>query len=87
MPQDMHPEDIKATLRKRGLNFSILADENDISKQTIAAAVRSRASGRAEKILADAIGMKPRDIWPSRYRRDGTRIMLRRTKTGAEAAA
>ena len=76
---DMHPEDIKASLRKRGTTLSQLADENGVSKQTVGAALRGRASARSERIIADALDLKPCEIWPSRYRADGKRIMLRRS--------
>ncbi|MCP9222755.1 helix-turn-helix domain-containing protein [Erythrobacter sp. LQ02-29] len=86
MPADMHPADIKAEIHKRGISMTELAEDNGLSKQTLIAAIGARVSGRAEKIIADFIERKPAEIWPSRYHRNGRRIMLRRTAKRAEVA-
>lgn len=80
---DMHPEDIKAEIRKRGYNLTELAEINGLAKQSVSEAIRSRASAKAEKIIGDLLDMDPAEIWPSRYRADGTRIMLRRSPAAA----
>ena len=90
MASDMHPEDIKAEIRKRGYTMTELALANGMAKQSIGEAIRVRSSARAEKIIADLLEMKPREIWPSRYRADGKRIFLRaphRQPEKADAAA
>lgn len=91
---DMHPEDIKAEIRKRGYNLTALAEENGLAKQSVSEAIRARSSARAEEIIAKLLDKKPCEIWPSRYRADGQRIMLRRPRPAprrqpekAEAAA
>ena len=76
---DMHPEDIKAAIRKRGSTLSELAEASGMKKQNLAIAMRARTSARAETVIADFLGMPAAKIWPSRYRRDGQRIALRRT--------
>ena len=76
---DMHPEDIKAEIRKRGYSLTELAEINGLAKQSISEAIRMRSSARAEKVIAELLEMKAREIWPSRYRADGKRIMLRRS--------
>lgn len=75
---DMHPEDIKAAIRKSGVSITALAESHGISKQTLSLAIGARMSARAERIIADCIGLDPATIWPSRYGRDGQRITLRR---------
>lgn len=77
---DMHPEDIKAEVRKRGSNLSALAFSVDMNKQTLSLALTGRVSAKAEQVIADFIGMPAAEIWPSRYGPDGQRLTLRRSK-------
>ncbi|WP_434353019.1 helix-turn-helix transcriptional regulator [Psychrobacter sp. HD31] len=66
MPSDWHNADINAGLRKAGTNFSKLAEENNLARGTLRNALY-RPYPRAEKIIADAMGLEPKDIWASRY--------------------
>lgn len=91
---DMHPEDIKAAIRKRGWTLKELAEANGMAKQNIALAIRQRVSEPAEEVIASFLDMDPREIWPSRFRDDGKRIRLRgvptpgsRNRRKAETAA
>lgn len=79
----MHPEDIKAAIRKAGSTLTALADANGVRKQTLSLALQARVSSRAERVIADFLGMHPMNIWPSRYDRNGTR----RTMVARKAAA
>lgn len=76
---DMHPEDIKAAVRKTGFSLASLAREKGMNKQTLSLAIQARVSEKAERVIADCIRMDPADIWPSRYGRDGQRINFRRS--------
>ncbi|NHO33292.1 helix-turn-helix domain-containing protein [Acetobacter fallax] len=74
-PQGMHPEDIKAALRKRFGSmaaFSVLIgrDERAVSK-TISA---SGYSAPVEKEIAKVLCKEPRLIWPDRYHANGTPV-------------
>jgi len=60
-------------LKLRGTSLARLARENGWSKQTIYFALRS-PSYPQEKAIADALGLKVRDLFPERYGRDGHRI-------------
>lgn len=84
---DMHPEDIKAAIRKRGSNLTSLAEAVGLHKQSITAAIHARVSARAEKAIADFLDMPAAKIWPSRYNKDGTRIALRHANADAAKAA
>ena len=86
MQRDMHPEDIKSEIRKRGYTLTSLAEENGLHLTTMAAAIRSRTSERAEKIIAELLQRRPQEIWPSRYRPDGRRIFLIRPSRHTEKA-
>jgi Ner family transcriptional regulator len=74
---DWHPEDVKAAIRKQGSTLAELASTAGVSKQSISAAIDRRASERIDQIIADFIGLKPHQIWPSRYNAKGKRIRYR----------
>lgn len=77
---DMHPEDIKAEVRKRGSNLSALAFAADMNKQTLSLALTARVSAKAEQVIANFLDLPAAQIWPSRYGADGKRTSTRRTK-------
>jgi len=54
----------------RGRSLAAVAREHGIMRQTIYQ-VFLRPYPRAEKIIADALGLRPQDLWPSRYDRHG----------------
>lgn len=69
----MHRADVMALLRKtpekwslRGLSLAHGYAENAVSEAL------NRPWPAVERIIADAVGMEPWEIWPSRYNRDGT---------------
>lgn len=84
---DMHPEDIKAAIRKRGITLAELALRADVSKQAVSAALDRRSSERIDKVIAEFIGLKPHQIWPSRYNAKGQRIRYRSTRQPSQVAA
>jgi Ner family transcriptional regulator len=69
---DWHPADVLAALKKRGVSLRQLAKAcTDTATST---ACWSSPWLGAEKIVADALGMKPKDIWPSRYEKPEERM-------------
>lgn len=84
---DMHPEDIKAAIRKRGSNLSALAFAADMNKQTLSLALTARVSAKAEQVIANFIERPAAEIWPSRYGADGKRTSMRRSKEEMELEA
>ena len=64
--QDWHRADIVAELRKRNMSLAELGRVNHLSSSTLKNALDKRYP-KAEKIIADALGIAPQDIWPSRY--------------------
>lgn len=65
--QDWHKEDIKAALRKRGYTLRGLSFANGyLCADTVNQAL-FKSFPKAERIIADALGMQPEEIWPSRY--------------------
>ncbi|MGR6833622.1 helix-turn-helix domain-containing protein [Aliivibrio wodanis] len=64
--RDWHVADIKAALSKNDTNYEQLAKENNIAGSTLRNALRFKYP-KAERIIANKIGLEPEDIWPSRY--------------------
>lgn len=67
MNEDWHPADIKAALYKRGLTLKSLATRFGLKGSTSLSAALVRRSPHNEQRIADALGVLPEKIWPSRY--------------------
>ncbi|TPG61527.1 helix-turn-helix domain-containing protein [Ewingella americana] len=63
---DWHPADIIAGLRKKGTTLAALSRESGLASSTLANAL-SRPWPKGEKLIADALKVPPKEIWPSRY--------------------
>ena len=69
---DWHPEDIKAAVRKKGITLADVARRAGLNGAALRIAlVLPRAE--AERAIADALGVHPMMIWPSRYHENGNR--------------
>ena len=66
VPSDWHQADIIASLKKAGTNMSALSEANGYSRNGLRNALY-RPYPKAENIIAKAIGVTPKDIWPTRY--------------------
>lgn len=64
--EDWHQADIIAELKKKGTSMSALSEAKGYSRHTLRNAIH-RPYPKAERIIAEAIGVTPEDIWPSRY--------------------
>ncbi len=64
--QDWHKEDIKAALAKKGWSMRQLALKHGYSSGSTLTQVFYRSFPKAEKIIADELGLTPEEIWPSR---------------------
>ncbi|MBA2410295.1 MAG: helix-turn-helix domain-containing protein [Gammaproteobacteria bacterium] len=64
--EDWHPADVVAAVRKAGFSLRALSREHGFAGGGLSNALRTQWP-RAERIIADAIGVEPWDIWPSRY--------------------
>lgn len=67
---DWHPADTIAALRKAGWSFRKLSQHHGYSPGTLKNVLRRRWP-KAERLIAEAIGIVPEKIWPSRYARKG----------------
>lgn len=71
--QDWHPADVKAALHKKGITLSSIAEKHGLASgsSTLSSAL-TRSMPANEKRIADALGVHPMTIWPSRYNKDGS---------------
>lgn len=63
---DWHRIDIVAALHKRGKTMRGLSTGAGLGPDTLKNAL-NRSYPKGERIIADALGMEPANIWPSRY--------------------
>ena len=64
--RDWHRADIVAALKKRGKSVRKFSVEAGLSPNTLKSTLQFKYP-RGEKIIADALGLKPHEIWSSRY--------------------
>ena len=73
-PKGMHAEDIKAALRRRHGTLRALAKAWGKNPATISRVLREPSySSPTERLIAEALGMRPFDIWPDRWTESGDR--------------
>lgn len=81
----MHPEDIKASIRKGGANSAQIARELNISKTTVTLVIQGRSkSTRVARRICELSGLDPDIAWPGRYP-ELKLAVVRRRKTGSDA--
>ncbi|WP_387692566.1 helix-turn-helix domain-containing protein [Photorhabdus sp. RM71S] len=66
--KDWHPADIIAALRKKGTSLAAVSRETGLASSTLSNALQ-RPWCKGETIIANALGQKPDEIWPSRYQK------------------
>jgi len=67
---DWHPADIVAALSKRGTSLRKLSAERGYAAGSLRKALR-HPWPKAEAVIAEALGVHPAVLWPSRYGADG----------------
>jgi Ner family transcriptional regulator len=80
---DWHPADVLAALWKRGYTFKALSIKHGYHP-TAACKALKRPWPAMQEIIAEAIGVPPEMIWPSRYI-GGHRQAVRLKKPGTAA--
>ena len=77
--KDWHPADIIAALRKAGWSLRRLSGNLGYSPHYLHNAL-VKPYPKAEAYIAEALGLHPQQIWPSRYTADGrpNRLMGRK---------
>lgn len=77
---DWHPADIIAALRKRGTSLAAESRKAGLSSSTLANAL-TRPWPKGELLIAQAIGVLPQEIWPSRYHNPFTHEFIDRSQS------
>ncbi|MDP1675023.1 MAG: helix-turn-helix transcriptional regulator [Burkholderiales bacterium] len=68
---DWHKADIIAAIHKQGTSLQRIARLRCYFPTSLHAALH-RPYPKAERIIAETLGVEPQVIWPSRYHADGT---------------
>lgn len=76
---DWHNADIIAALHKKGTSLSALSREVNLASSTLANAL-CRPWAKGELLIAQAIGLPPTQIWPSRYFDENGKKLVRPMK-------
>ncbi|MGE4527979.1 MAG: transcriptional regulator [Rhodospirillaceae bacterium] len=69
----MHPEDIKAAVRKTGITLTALSLANGLAECTCRASL-TRAVPAGNRAIAEHLGRKLSDLWPQWYDAEGHRL-------------
>lgn len=74
----MHPEDIRAEIRKRFGSMAALGRSLGVSKTAVPNTINQPGySAKMERRLAEVLGKPAAEIWPNRYHGDGTPVSFR----------
>jgi len=73
---DWHPSQVKAALNMTGWTLASLAEHHKLCNGSGLTKALTGSFPLGEKRIADALGMHPKDIWPSRYEKNGTRKLV-----------
>lgn len=65
--QDWHSADIIAALKKRGNSLAAVSRNAGLASSTLANAL-TKHWPKGERLIAEALGVSPAEIWRSRYR-------------------
>lgn len=86
IPADAHQraEWIKQQLKGRGISLRQLGAANGLFPSAMSAALRM-PNGRAEDVIAAALGTTPEILFPERFTSDGLRLHWRRDRQVAAA--
>lgn len=72
--QDWHPADIIAGVKKKGTSLAAISRRAGLASSTLANAL-TRRWPKGERLIAEALGKQPQEIWPSRYQTLNTRAV------------
>ena len=73
---DWHPSQVKSALNMKGWTLASLAEHYGLCNGSGISKALVGSFPLGEKRIADALEMHPKDIWPSRYEKDGTRKLV-----------
>lgn len=80
----MHPEEIKAALRMKGVTPTALADEMEVANSSMSQVISGRSvSKRIQQRIAEIIGKPVSTIWPP----SGRHVLRRPNGSATRSAA
>jgi len=79
--KDMHPEDIKCAIRKRGITLTRLSIEAGLSESAVRMSIIFNCVPAADQIVSKFLNIPLHKIWPSRYDKSDTRIVTRSSRS------
>lgn len=87
---DWHRADVLAALKKAGWTLSALSHHHGYGRTTLHATF-DRKWPKGEALIAEAIGLSPQSVWPSRYqekhRTEVTKTTVRAYRKNKQAPA
>lgn len=75
--KDWHSADIIAALKKKGTTLSALSRQSGYAPSTLANAL-VRPWTKGELIIANALGVEAKRIWPSRYKKKTRALRIKK---------
>lgn len=85
----MHPEEIKAAMRMKGVTPAMLCDELGVAASSVSQTISGHIkSARIQSRIAEIIGKPVTEIWPNqvKLRRSRSQINAQRATAGRAAA-
>lgn len=83
--KDWHRADIKAALEKAGWSLSRLSKHHGYASRNTLKNALDKPWPKAERLIAEAIGIPPEEIWPSRYFKRSQKCTTRRAADNVKA--
>ena len=75
MKHDLPPEEIKKRIRATGITLHELAIQNGFSPSAVSIVLKKRQPF-VQEMVASHLGLRPQDIWPSRYDENGSPVRI-----------
>lgn len=73
-----HRADVIAALKKQGWSLASLGRAHGLAPTTLSAALARDDYPKGERIIAEAIGLKPEEIWAERFAKRNFQPTLRK---------
>jgi Ner family transcriptional regulator len=83
-PEDWHPADIICALRKAGWSLRRLSAHHGYHPGSLQVAAYAGKWPAGERLIADALGVEPQEIWPSRYASRAAKVAAREALRGVQ---
>lgn len=80
MPNNKHPEDIKAAIRKTGITLEELGEKTNVPGNTVRKSLYVPCP-KGNRVVAKYLGQTVHDLWPEWFDENGNRIL---SKTGSK---